>query len=230
MRVWRVLAAAPLHIGEGLMLHWKSSGIAIFAAVGLLAEVTGPAHAACGRTCATEWSSDGKITDLGALGGLPGSGFSEAIGINATGQVVGVSGFGGAEVPTEWSGGKIINLELLPGSGGGGAVGINDSGTAVGESFFGRAAATEWSSDGKITNLGGLPGSNGSNAYGINNAGQIVGASFFGGVHVATEWRSDGSVIDLGGLPGSTQSDALSINNTGQAWESAISTGSTAPS
>ena len=68
------------------MSHWKAFGLAIFAAACLLGETTGSARAGCNGTCATEWSSGGKITNLG---GLPGSnGTGEAAGINATGQVV----------------------------------------------------------------------------------------------------------------------------------------------
>src|SRR6516225_11798473 len=97
----------------------ETSGIAIFAAVCLLGETAGSAHA---QFFATEWSG-GKVINLG-----PGV----ATSINDAGQAVG-SGPGGA---TEWSGGKVINL------GGDFATSINDAGQVVRK---GGANATEWS-------------------------------------------------------------------------------------
>ena len=74
------------------MSHWKSFGLAIFVAVGLLGESVGLAYAQCIRSseqplCATEWSSGGPIN----LGGPPGFTTSAAAGINDAGQVVGYS-------------------------------------------------------------------------------------------------------------------------------------------
>src|SRR5258708_1609142 len=110
------------------MSHWRMFGVAIFAAAGLLGGATGSVRAACSGTCAVEWNSGGKITNLG---GLPGPGRSEAVGINNAGQVVGDSFVGGTNIPTEWSGGKVIDMGLLPGSSGGSLLSINDAGQAV---------------------------------------------------------------------------------------------------
>jgi hypothetical protein len=71
------------------MSHWKAFGLAIFAAVCLLGETTGSAHAAeciLGQ-CATEWSRGTVIN----LGDLPNTSGSIARGINDAGQVVGSS-------------------------------------------------------------------------------------------------------------------------------------------
>jgi hypothetical protein len=60
------------------MSHWKSFGLAIFAAMCLLGETAGAAHAQCSappladRGCATQWSG-GAVVNLGRL---PGSAFS----------------------------------------------------------------------------------------------------------------------------------------------------------
>jgi probable HAF family extracellular repeat protein len=121
---------------------------------------------------------------------------------------------------TEWTNGKIINLEALPGFLGSEALGINNAGQAVGVSAPGGFnAATEWS-NGSVMNLGALSGYTNSVAYGINGPGQVVGLSFnriAGGDYVhATEW-SRGNVIDLGGLSGFTNSQANAINDSGQA-------------
>jgi hypothetical protein len=83
--------SAPLRLGEGLMSHWKSFGLALFAAVCLLGAGTGLALAKC-DPCAIEWSGGSVIN----LGGLPGSTQSVAQSINAAGQAVGdstVNGF-----------------------------------------------------------------------------------------------------------------------------------------
>ena len=72
------------------MSYWKSFGVSIFAAVCLLGETAGSAQAVtCGffNDCATEWSGGAVIN----LGGLSGTTFSQALGINDGGQVVGSS-------------------------------------------------------------------------------------------------------------------------------------------
>ena len=129
----------------------KTFGLAIFAALCLLGESIGSAHA---QYYATEWSG-GKVINLG---GMPGSTSSVAEGINNAGQAVGVSIVRGVDYATEWSGGKVINLGGLPGSTFSAAYGINNAGQAVGESIVGGVAyATEWSG-GSVIKLGGLPG------------------------------------------------------------------------
>jgi probable HAF family extracellular repeat protein len=120
--------SALLHIGEGLMSHWKAFGLTIFVVIGLLGETAGSAYAQCIRSseqplCATEWSSGGPIN----LGGPPGFTTSAAAGINDAGQVVGYSLVGNGSYATEWSGGSSINLGGLSGSTSSGARGINDA-------------------------------------------------------------------------------------------------------
>jgi hypothetical protein len=110
------------------MSHWKSSGLALFAAICLLSETSGSAYAQCirsagGNLCATEWSSGGAIN----LGGPPGFMSSTATGINDDGLAVGISNFGNVPYATEWSGGGSINLGGLSGSTSSGARGINDA-------------------------------------------------------------------------------------------------------
>jgi PEP-CTERM motif len=74
------------------MLHSKSSTAAILAAVFLLGiGANGSAHAQCGYySCATEWNGiGGSIINLG---GLPGSTWSSASGVDSLGgRVVGTS-------------------------------------------------------------------------------------------------------------------------------------------
>jgi probable HAF family extracellular repeat protein len=193
----------------------KSSGLGIFAAVCLLGETTGLAHAQCApsssTTCATEWSSGSGVN----LGGLQGFTESAANSINNAGQIVGYSDAEpeGITFATEWSGGKVTDLGGLPGSPFSRANSINDAGRAVGSSQVGDFNhAVEWSG-GTVISLGGLPGFTSSEALSINDAGQIVGDSNVDGSSTvyATEWRH-GRIIDLGG-PGSV---AISINDAGQ--------------
>ena len=97
------------------MSLWKSFELGTFAAICLLAETAGSAHAECifGALCAVEWSH-GRATDLG---NLPSSVASEAESINDAGQAVGVSvSSGDVMYATEWSHGRVINLGGLPGS------------------------------------------------------------------------------------------------------------------
>ena len=109
----------------------KTFGLAIFAALCLLDETAGSAHAQCAIVeCATEWSG-GSVIDLG---GLPGSFQTVANSINDAGQAVGYSATTGGTFATEWSHGKVIDLGGLPGSTFSIAYGINDAGQAVGYS------------------------------------------------------------------------------------------------
>jgi probable HAF family extracellular repeat protein len=202
------------------MSNWRAFGLGMFAAVCLLGESAGLAHAQCVLSeviCAAEWSGGAPIN----LGALPGSSGSAALSINDAGQVVGYS-FDGTIVSlhaTEWIDGTATALVGLPGSTSSWAQGINNSGHVVGFSQYSTGPitedATEWIG-GRAIDLGGLPGSTFSQALSMNDRGQAVGSSTVGGNSYATEW-SGRSVIDLGGLPGSTRSFALSINNAGHA-------------
>ena len=85
--------------------------------------------------------------------------------INNLDQAVGISYFGfySYGYATEWSGGKVINLNPT-GSTSSDATGINDLGQVVGSSVFqGISYATEWSR-GNPVYLKNLPGSVGSEA------------------------------------------------------------------
>ena len=112
------------------MSNWKSFGLAIFAAIGLLGKATGSAQAQLYNN-ATEWSG-GDIINLGVLAGWTSSG---ATGINDAGQVAGYRITGevgsGDQTATEWSGGNIINLGGLPGATFSRADGINNAGQVV---------------------------------------------------------------------------------------------------
>jgi hypothetical protein len=100
------------------MSHWKSFGLALLAAAGLLG---GTADSACAQTYATEWTG-GNIINLG---------LGVANGINDSGEVAGTSGLGA----TIWSQGQVIGLGPQV------AYAINNAGGVVGVGISG--AVTE---------------------------------------------------------------------------------------
>ncbi len=116
------------------------------------------------------------------LGTLSGGSYSQAFGINAAGDAVGVSD------DASWSSQAVlwsatnrapVVLKSLGGRNSR-ALGINDAGDIVGESqtALGSIHATLWPAAGRLpVDLGVLSGGNFSGAAGINAAGDIVGFS-----------------------------------------------------
>jgi probable HAF family extracellular repeat protein len=168
-------------------------------------------------THATYWSGIGGLpADLGTLPGLPNS---DAININAGGQIVGYSyiGSGDSVRATFWasSSASPIDLGTL-----GGAIGyaysLNDSGQIVGHSSTsgGELHATLWnSSTSAPIDLGTLGGTR-SLGRDINDAGVVVGSSQLAdGAIRAFLW--DGSIHPLDTLGGGSD-QAWSLNDAGQ--------------
>jgi probable HAF family extracellular repeat protein len=169
-------------------------------------------------------AEDGKMVDLGSLGGTD----SWTTGLNNRGQVIGamtLPGDGGWH-PFLWTPrgdhGVLKDLGTL-GVDCGNATAINDAGEVVGVAcaptgFF----ATAWKK-GVLTNLGTIAGDTCSESDDINSRGQVVGESGdCNGIVLghAWLWENGGPMIDLNTLipPGSgiQLTHGVSINDRGE--------------
>ena len=153
------------------------------------------------------WQGD-QMRDLGLL---TGGDFSEAFGINDSGQVVGSSNTSDSMRAFIWSSsGGLQWLPMLPGTNASQAYAINAAGQIAGVS--GMHAAV-WGK-GAVQDLGALPGANWSEAHGLNNLGQVVGSSTTTDGPRAVLW-SHGAMQNLGTLSGDESSRANFINDQG---------------
>jgi probable HAF family extracellular repeat protein len=179
--------------------------------------VVGKAQIRDGAWRAAMWAGS-EVVDLGRL---PGTTESEACGINAKRQVVGVcfGGVRGAYRPFLWQDGEMVDLGDLGGSAS--ASDINGLGQVAGGSFIGPSRSTAehhavlWVDNGAIVDLGTLPGSRESHAWAINDAGLVAGvAQTADGTDRAVLWQ-EGEIRDLGTL-GGADSGARAVNGCGQ--------------
>ncbi|MCV2352486.1 PEP-CTERM sorting domain-containing protein [Paucibacter sp. Y2R2-4] len=160
-----------------------------------------------------------QLTELGTLGQSGAAHASSmAFGLNAAGQVVGVSNTGGP-TPHEygfiWTAGSMTALPSLDANGvyGSIAYGINAAGTVVGSGYTTGALSyhgIQWpaASPGSPTDLG--SGNSFSMAVAVNASGTVAGQS----TNQAVRWVN-GVMSSLPGLGGSV-SGAWALNDAGQ--------------
>jgi len=172
---------------------------------------------------------DGKMVDVGTLGGTSGS----PTALNNRGEIVGQSNLAGDLIsrPFLWTKSRgIRDLGTL-----GGDTGlsnwINDAGDIVGKTDLAGPLSPQdhhavlWT-HGVINDLGTLPGDSSSNAYFVNDRGQVVGTSedrahmLIGVGEHAFLWEGGGPMVDLNSLiPAGSSLQltyAVAINNRGE--------------
>ena len=176
-------------------------------------QISGDTLNANGEWRAFLWTA-GTMVEIPPLTGH-GSDYGYGFGLNATGTVVGESGFSDAFL---WDGGATIPLGNFGGGGSSFAYAVNDAGQVVGQSgdVNGYSHAFLWE-NGVMTDLGTLTGTwwGWSEAHDINQVGDIVGLSDTrSGDQKAFLW-SQGVMTDIGGLGGG-YSIAYAINDLGQ--------------
>jgi probable HAF family extracellular repeat protein len=170
---------------------------------------------------------NGKMTDLGSLGGtFTGSfgpdGSEGSLVVNDRGQVIGISTLAGDQIyhPFLWENGAMKDLGTLGGDNGT-ALWLTDKGEVVGQADLPGSEhhhAFLWR-HGAMTDLGTL-GIN-STAVMMNSAGQIVGRSRTpDGLLHAFLWEKGGPIVDLNTLIPSGSNlileEAENINNWGE--------------
>ncbi len=179
------LAKDPSDLRLSKAFLWKSGKVTLLptlgganasaCAVNAAGEVAGIADRKNGLHHACVWRG-GKAGDLGTL---PGGDYSAATGLNASGEVVGVSNgaANGRSRAVVWHKGHITPLGLLPDGSVSAARAVNMRGDAAGwaDSYGGVIHAVVWRRS-VPTDMGSL-GDDPSAAWSLNDAGQVVGAA-----------------------------------------------------
>jgi uncharacterized membrane protein len=158
--------------------------------------------------------TSGSLTQID----VPGATFTQALGINDAGQIVGAfdkSSF--SPLPTHGfldTGGNFTQIDV-PGANLTQANGINDAGQIVGNFDDNKGGHGFLNTGGSFTQID-VPGARLTRAYGINDAGQIVG------VYGISPSTIDHGFLDTGGsftqidVPGAIQTRVYGINGVGQ--------------
>jgi probable HAF family extracellular repeat protein len=181
------------------------------AAINNAGQIVGSANNDLDQLRPVLWDSTG-IHVQSALSGV-------ALGINKSGQIVGMTRNAGADHAMLWSNGEGQDLGTFGGSGGSTAKAINDNGQVSILTRFGTNTYNAIWSNGVLQDW--LPdlGSGSADVSGMNNAGQLVGSMGMGGSSLHAILWQDGAIIDLNSLvegTGWTLLCATDINDKGQ--------------
>lgn len=183
-------------------------------------QVVGASQAQAGAGYHAFLWTNGKLTDLGTLGGSGSMAYS----VNDRGHVVG--GAETAEGTTRaflWEQGRMHDLGTLPGFSHSVAMAINYQGQVVGRAYTPtKEPYWAWPSRaflwerGNMHDLGTPAGCTFSRAYDINDRGQVVGWALNRRQQTTACLWEHGRIMDLGARSGYALSVAMAINNGGQ--------------
>jgi probable HAF family extracellular repeat protein len=164
-------------------------------------------------------SRHGLVFDRGTVvnvPGLPGTDYSNVLGTNDGGRLVGAANAATAmRAFATTTAGDNRELAPLPGDTASAAFAVNNVGTAVGYSSGpdGERAVT-WTPAGVAAALAGTAGAT-NRAYSINERGDVVGVIGSSVERRATLWPASGAARTLPGLAGFAASEAAWINASG---------------
>ncbi|MGH6889216.1 MAG: hypothetical protein ACREHF_08480 [Rhizomicrobium sp.] len=196
-------------------------GVASGYAIDRAGDVAGSSVTASGQNDPFLYRKKTKtMIDLGNLGIVPAGAWNAAQGINASGQITGVSWDGSAFFAFLWNNGQMQSLGTLGGFASDGYA-LNRSGQVTGYSYTGNGEehAFLWSA-GQMTDLGLISDSIYTAGLGINSAAEVVGYAELhnGAGYHAFVYRS-GMIEDLNDLipkgSGWILNDAYGVNDSG---------------
>lgn len=161
----------------------------------------------------------GLVFDRGTVlnvTGLPGSDYSNVLGANDLGRLVGAANGATAMRAFAATGaGDGRELAPLPGDTASAAFAVNNAGTAVGfSSGPGGERAVAWSAAGAASELAGTPGAS-NRAYSINERGDAVGVVGSSTARRAAFWPAVGAPRTLPALTGFQATEAAWVNAAG---------------